>query len=221
MDQRPSRHPSSNPLGRAFGSQRRQKRQPETMTQALAEEKSSARVRAKRVRAQAAAAAARAGEALAEAASGLPVAPGACVSAYWPMGDEMDTRPLLAALHGRGHPLALPVVVAADTPLIFRQWRPGARLESAHFGTSVPEESAAELEPDVLFVPLLAFDHAGYRLGYGGGFYDRSLQALRARKPVLAVGVAFAGQRVASVPRDSYDQPLDWVVTESGLHAFG
>ena len=144
-------------------------------------------------------------------------APDCAISAYWPMGDEFDTRPLLNRLHHRGNPCALPVVAARGCPLVFRAWTPQTVLIPADFGTSVPPDSAAEVTPCVLIVPLLAFDRRGYRLGYGGGFYDRTLAHLRADGwPVLAVGIAFAAQRIDRVPTDATDQRLDWLVTEVG-----
>ncbi len=140
---------------------------------------------------------------------------GCVVSAYWPIGSEIDPRPLMSYLHEHGHPVALPVTPARGNPLVFRAWRPDDTLEAAGFGTQVPLASQPELTPRVLIVPLLAFDRAGYRLGYGGGYYDRTLARLRESDPVLAVGVAYAAQEVAAVPRDGGDQPVDWVVTEA------
>ncbi len=147
----------------------------------------------------------------------VPLAPGAVVSGYWPIGDELDIRPLLVSLDRRGHPLCLPVVTGRGRPLVFRVWRPGDPLAPASFGTQVPPEGAPERDPQALLVPLLAFDDAGYRLGYGGGFYDRTLARLRAANPTtLAVGVAFAAQRVEAVPHTAADERLDWIVTERG-----
>jgi 5-formyltetrahydrofolate cyclo-ligase len=145
----------------------------------------------------------------------IPMRPGAVVSAYWPMRDELDPRPTLDALHLRGHGIGLPVVIGAGRPLVFRAWRPGDRLEEAAFQTMVPTSDAAEVRPDVLLVPLLAFDREGYRLGYGGGFYDRTLAQLRAVADVVAVGVAYAGQEQLVVPHEATDQRLDWIVTEA------
>ena len=141
------------------------------------------------------------------------------VSGYWPIGDEIDVRGLMIALHQRGHSIVLPVVVAPSMPLAFRAWEPDDRLETSVFGTSVPPTGAPELKPQVLLVPALEIDDAGYRLGYGGGYYDRTLQQLRnplreARRPV-AVGVSFACQRVKGTPHGENDQRLDWIVTES------
>jgi 5-formyltetrahydrofolate cyclo-ligase len=144
----------------------------------------------------------------------VPVPEGATVSGYWPIRGEIDVTPLLLALAARGHPVALPVVAAAGRPLVFRAWREGDAMEAGPYGISEPLASAPALIPQILLVPLLAFDRAGYRLGYGGGFYDRSLAALRGMGTVVAVGAAWAAQEVAEVPRGSLDQRLDWVVTE-------
>lgn len=146
--------------------------------------------------------------------AGVPREPDAVVSGFWPMGDELDIRPALKRLAAAGHPLALPVVVKRGEPLIFRRWRVGDALVRAGFGTSVPAPEAEVLDPSFLLVPLLAFDRTGYRLGYGGGFYDRTLAKLRAVGPITAVGVAYAGQEVAEVLRGPHDARLDWIVTE-------
>jgi len=170
----------------------------------------------------ASAAAPEAGHALAARifdAIGLPE--GAPCSGFWPMGDELDLRPLLARLHFAGHPVGLPVMVKRGTPLLFRRWQPSDTLVPGGYGTSVPAPDQPVVEPRVLFVPLLAWDRAGYRVGYGGGFYDRTLQALRAGGLRLAVGVAFAAQEVEAVPRDEHDQRLDWIVTEREAVRFG
>jgi 5-formyltetrahydrofolate cyclo-ligase len=152
----------------------------------------------------------------------IEVPAGVAVSGFWPMGEEIDIKPLLAQLHASGHRVGLPVVVKKGEPLIFRHWHPGMALVAGGFGTEVPPPSAPELEPDVLIVPLLAFDAEGYRLGYGGGFYDRTLDKLRTGSAAdpLAVGVSYSAQHVARVPRDDFDQPLDWIVTEKAAHHF-
>ena len=139
---------------------------------------------------------------------------GATVSGFWPIGGEIDLAPVLRALAARGHEIALPVVVGRDQPLVFRAWRDGDEMSEGPWGIREPLESAPEIAPRVLLAPLLAFDRAGYRLGYGGGFYDRSLEGLRSRGDVTAIGAAWAGQEVPAVPHDVHDQPLDWMLTE-------
>lgn len=140
---------------------------------------------------------------------------GAIVSGYHPMGSELDCLPLMSAL-AETATTCLPVVAGTQKPLNFRVWRPGEPLEPAGFGTQVPAAEASGITPSVLLVPLLAFDARGYRLGYGGGFYDRTLAQLGTAK-VLAVGLAFGGQQVEEVPTGRFDLPLDAVVTEDGL----
>ena len=154
--------------------------------------------------------------------SAIQAPAGAAISGFWPMGDEIDIVPLLSQLHASGHPIGLPVVVGKGQPLIFRSWHPGLALVAGGFRTEVPPPGSAELAPEILIVPLLAFDAEGYRLGYGGGFYDRTLERLRGArgKRPLAIGVAFSAQHVTRVPRDHYDQPLDWIVTEKSAQAF-
>lgn len=144
---------------------------------------------------------------------------GECVAGYWPMRDEIDPLPLLEHLGAQGHPLALPVVVARDKPLSFRAWQHGDTLEQGDFNTQHPVASRPVVTPDVVLVPLLAFDDAGHRLGYGGGHYDRTLQQLR-KGSVLAVGLAYEGQRVSTLPLHENDQRLDWIVTEQGARHF-
>lgn len=142
-----------------------------------------------------------------------PPAPGACIGGFWPMGDEIDIRPLLRALAEAGHRLALPVTPRRGLPLVFRPWRWGEPLLPGRFGTSVPggEEAVA---PDLLLVPLLAFDRRGARLGYGGGYYDRTLALLPSAHPI---GVAYAAQEVGAVPTGPHDQPLPGIATEAGF----
>ncbi len=168
------------------------------------------------------AAGAKAGEALAH--RGLPVAkPNAApvISGFHPYQSEISTLPLLARLKAEGWITALPVVIAKATPLTFRAWAPGEALVSGIWDIQVPPETSPEVVPDVLLVPLLAFDPQGYRLGYGGGFYDRTLALLRARNPVVAIGIGFAGQAVDSVPHDGLDQRVDYVMTELATLACG
>jgi 5-formyltetrahydrofolate cyclo-ligase len=136
------------------------------------------------------------------------------------MAGELDIRPLMMELANQGCQLCLPVVVASKQPLVFRAWRPGDSFEAGLFGTLHPIAQSAVLEPDVLIVPLLAVDEEGWRLGYGGGFYDRTIEALGARKRVTAIGVGFNEQIVPEVPRDLTDQRLDWLLTDKRACAF-
>ena len=138
----------------------------------------------------------------------------AAVAGFMPLPGEIDTVPLMIRLHDAGAKLALPVCVARDRPLLFRAWHPGLGLVPDAFKIPAPPDDCEEIEPDVLIVPLAAFDRAGQRLGWGAGFYDRTLAFLRARKKIAAVGVAFTVQEVDSVPHGAHDEPLDWVLTE-------
>jgi 5-formyltetrahydrofolate cyclo-ligase len=153
-------------------------------------------------------------------ADGLAVPAAAAVASYWPVRDEADPRPLAAALAARGHPILLPRVAGPDQPLQFRLWRDGDPLRRSAAGICEPLADAPEQAPEAVLVPLLGFDSAGFRLGYGGGYYDRSLAALRARGPVVAIGIAFAGQEVEALPREPHDEALDAVVTERGVRFF-
>jgi 5-formyltetrahydrofolate cyclo-ligase len=147
----------------------------------------------------------------------FPLSPSAecnIVSAFYPYQSEIDARPLLAKLAGDGWTPCLPIVVARDQPLIFRRWYPGQRTVPGKWNIPQPDDDQPLLEPDVLLIPMLAFDRDGYRLGYGGGFYDRTLATLRARKPITAIGVAYAAQEVPHVPRGPLDQPIDFIMTE-------
>jgi 5-formyltetrahydrofolate cyclo-ligase len=140
---------------------------------------------------------------------------GAVVSAFWPLEGEIDTLPLIEGLVRRGCQVVLPVMQGAGLPLIFRAWTPGEPLVPAGYGTHEPVADKPEASPRLLIVPLLAFDRAGYRLGYGGGFYDRTLERLRKTGDVITTaGIAFAGQEVAEVPRGRFDQRLEFIVTE-------
>lgn len=150
----------------------------------------------------------------------LAIDVGAVVAGYWPMGTEMDPRPLLHHLDSAGHPCLLPVVTGADEALTFRRWHPGRPPPPGFRGIPEPGPDAPELRPRVVLVPLLAFDRDGGRLGQGGGHYDRTLAALDGTDgPVLAVGLAYAAQQVEQVPRGPWDRRLDWIITEQG--AFG
>ena len=145
----------------------------------------------------------------------VPMAPAAILSVYWPIRDELDSRPLMNQASAVGHTVALPVVGERGRVLTFRVWTPGMDLVGGPFGTSEPPPTAPAVRPDVLVLPLLAFDAESYRLGYGGGYYDRTVRALRRAGPApLVVGIAYAAQEVETVPRGARDERLDWIVTE-------
>jgi 5-formyltetrahydrofolate cyclo-ligase len=139
------------------------------------------------------------------------------VSAFYPYRSEIDTRPLLGFLAGEGWTTCLPIVLGEGLPLEFRRWLPGEPTIKGAMNIDRPGENAPIVEPDVLIVPMLAFDARGFRLGYGGGFYDRTLAKLRAKKTIVAIGAAYAAQQVEHVPHDAHDQPLDYVMTEREL----
>ena len=150
-----------------------------------------------------------------------PVQGRSVVSAFYPYETEIDTRPLLGHLAGEGWTTCLPIVIARGEPLVFRRWLPGEPTIAGVWGIPRPPDSSPLVEPDVLLVPLMAFDRRGYRLGYGGGFYDRTLALLRHKKPVVAIGVAYAAQEVDRVPHGDHDQPMDFVMTEKEVFACG
>lgn len=141
---------------------------------------------------------------------------GAPLAGYMPIRTEADPLPVMAAHVG---PVGVPVIVAPGKALIFHRWTPDCGMSVGPFGARVPTDGVP-MVPQVLIVPLLAFDARGYRLGYGGGFYDRTLASLRAQGRVLALGFAFGAQEVAQVPTDAFDQRLDGVVTENGVRHF-
>jgi 5-formyltetrahydrofolate cyclo-ligase len=136
------------------------------------------------------------------------------VSAFHSLRDEPDTLELLTALAGEGFATALPVVVGQGSPLVFRLWRPGDPTRSGAMSIAEPLEAAPAVEPDLLFVPLACFDRRGHRIGYGAGYYDRTLAGLRRIKPVHAIGVAYGVCEVAAVPYEAHDQSLDAIVTD-------
>lgn len=148
----------------------------------------------------------------------VSLAPREVVALYWPIRDELDCRPVLARLMDDGQPVCLPVVVGDEQPLELRLWEPGVPLYPAGFGTLAPPDDAPRVEPDVVIMPLLGFDDRGTRLGYGGGYYDRTLSALD-KQPRL-IGYAFAAQELDHIPRAPHDVPLDLVVTEEGVRQF-
>jgi 5-formyltetrahydrofolate cyclo-ligase len=144
--------------------------------------------------------------------------PGAIVAAYWPIRDELDCRPVLTQLMDSGQPVCLPVVLGEEQPLELRLWQEGVPLYPSGFGTLAPPEDAPHAEPDFVLMPLLGFDRLGTRLGYGGGYYDRTLDTL-SHRPKL-IGFAYAVQELEHVPREPHDVPLDAVVTEKGVRVF-
>lgn len=149
--------------------------------------------------------------------SAFEVPPDTEVAGYMPIGSEADPRALLFALEGAGAAVSLPVTLAAGAPLLFRRWRTGERLIEGRYGIPEPQEEAEIARPSLFLVPLLAFDARGTRLGYGAGHYDATLKAARRAGLVLAVGIAYAGQEAAHLPREAHDEALDAVATEQGV----
>lgn len=142
---------------------------------------------------------------------------GRILSGYMPMRNEVDPLPAMKAHEGI---VCVPIIPGKGVPLEFRQWTPDSKMIEGAFKALIPENGAV-VEPEVLIVPLLSFDARGYRLGYGGGYYDRTLEMLRAKRPTLAIGYAFAAQEVPEVPTEPTDQKLDLIITEKGLRWFG
>lgn len=138
------------------------------------------------------------------------------VSAFSSMHDELDTGPMMLRLAGDGYRVALPVMQGKGKPLLFRGWAPGDAMNEGIWGIREPKDDKPVLAPDIFLVPLLAFDPHGWRLGYGGGFYDRTLREARSARPIVAVGFALDEQEVDAVPHLDYDERLDWVLTPSG-----
>jgi 5-formyltetrahydrofolate cyclo-ligase len=155
-----------------------------------------------------------AAEAIAARKFPLAITPDTIVSGFMPLKSEINPLPLLQKLAEAGARLALPAVAGRGKPLIMRAWEFGAPLDRGQWGIREPKPGAPEVEPDILLVPLLAFDRAGYRLGYGAGYYDMTIHRLRALKPVAAVGIAFAAQEVPKIPTTPRDERLDLVLTE-------
>jgi 5-formyltetrahydrofolate cyclo-ligase len=162
----------------------------------------------------------RAAAAEAIALRGLPfeITPGTVVAGYAPIRSEIDPVPLMRKL--AGVQLALPVIMAGDQPLKFRAWSPNDRLQRGRLGILEPSVDAKEVIPDILLVPLAAFDRAGHRIGYGAGHYDRTLEQLRKMKAITAVGIAVAVQEVEAVPALLHDAALDYVLTETQMFDF-
>jgi 5-formyltetrahydrofolate cyclo-ligase len=156
------------------------------------------------------------------AARGLPfaVAPGTVIAGYAPIGSEFDPMPLLRRLADAGARLALPVIAGREQPLQFRSFSIGQALERGPLGISQPTAAAEVVVPNILLIPLAAFDRSGHRIGYGAGYYDRSIEVLRGGKRTIAVGLAFAVQEIELVPALPHDAVLDYVLTESDTFDF-
>lgn len=184
------------------------------MDPALTEHKAQARKAAFAARKAAfAAGQGQAAEILADLLAGFR---GKALAGYMPMRTEIDPLPAMAAHDG---PVGVPVIQGKGQALKFREWSPGCDLVEGAFGALIPAEGGW-IDPEVLIVPLVGFDARGYRLGYGGGFYDRTLEGLRARHATVAIGFAFDAQELAEVPIEPTDQRLDMIVTETGLRRF-
>jgi 5-formyltetrahydrofolate cyclo-ligase len=144
----------------------------------------------------------------------IAINPDTIASGFMPLKSEINPLPLLRKLAAAGAQLALPVVAGRDKPLIMRAYAVGDELASGQWGIRQPKAEAPEVAPDILIVPLLAFDRAGHRLGYGAGYYDMTITGLRARKPIVAIGIAYAAQEIEEVPITPRDARLDLVLTE-------
>ena len=153
---------------------------------------------------------------------GLPIEikPGTIVSGYSPIRGEIDPVALMRKLATAGAKLALPAIVARGKSLAFRAWSPDDRLMLGPLGIPEPSPAAAEVVPDIMLVPLAAFDRLGHRIGYGGGYYDYTLAHLRKVNAVVAVGLAFAAQEIETVPALAHDVALDYVLTEAQIFDF-
>ncbi|WGR95353.1 5-formyltetrahydrofolate cyclo-ligase [Bradyrhizobium sp. ISRA443] len=155
-----------------------------------------------------------AAEALAKRGAPFDITSGMIVSGYSPIRSELDPTPLMLKLAAKGARLALPCVNARGQSLTFRAWAPHERLMLGPLGIPEPSPAAAEVHPDVMLVPLAAFDRLGHRIGYGAGYYDYTFAHLRKAKHVIGVGLAFAAQETKAIPALSHDVPLDYVLTE-------
>ena len=163
---------------------------------------------------------AQAAQAIAQRGLPMELTAGAVVAGYSPIRSELDPTPLMQRLAAQGARLALPVITARGQSLRFRVWHAGDRLLPGSLGILEPSPAAAEITPDIVLVPLAAFDRAGHRIGYGAGHYDRTLAHLHKSKGFAAIGLAFAAQEVAAVPALPHDVALDYVLTESNLFDF-
>jgi 5-formyltetrahydrofolate cyclo-ligase len=144
----------------------------------------------------------------------VPLTPGATASGFFAIRSEINPLPLMRRLADRGLRLALPVVIGRGKPLVLRAWGFGDPMKRGQWGIREPEDSAPEVDPDIMLVPLAAFDRRGHRIGYGAGYYDMTIARVRAAKSVITIGVAFAAQEIDAVPDTPSDQPLDLVLTE-------
>lgn len=150
--------------------------------------------------------------------------PGQVISGYWTKGYEFDSAPLLETLDNHGFKCCLPVVNPDTLVMSFAEWKDGDELVKGKFDVLQPaiDESTQWLEPDIIIVPLLAFDRRGIRLGKGGGYYDATIADMRAKRSIVAVGLAYAQQAcLFNLPKEAHDQALDWVITPQGAHYFG
>lgn len=156
------------------------------------------------------------------AARGLPTAikPGSIVAGFMPMKSEINPLPLLRRLADAGAQLALPCIAGRGKPLIMRAWNFGDDFKAGQWGIREPLPEAPQVAPDILIVPLACFDRAGHRIGYGAGYYDMTIHALRANKTITAIGVAFALQEIPTVPASEHDERLDFVLTERDVLKF-
>jgi 5-formyltetrahydrofolate cyclo-ligase len=150
----------------------------------------------------------------------IPIAPGVIVSGFSPLKTEINPLPLMRRLAAAGARLALPVVAGRGKPLIMRSFTFGQALNEGVWGIREPKDDAPEVDPDILIVPLAAFDRRGNRIGYGAGYYDMTINRLRSVKSVVAIGIAYAAQEVSEVPTTSRDAPLDLVLTERDVIDF-
>jgi 5-formyltetrahydrofolate cyclo-ligase len=163
---------------------------------------------------------AAAAEAIAQRGLPIEITPGTIVAGYSPIRSEIDPAPLMRALAAQGARLALPAITARGQSLRFRAWHPGDRLLPGPLGILEPSPAAAEVVPDIVLVPLAAFDRKGHRIGYGAGHYDRTLAHLHKSKGFAAIGLAFAAQKVKTVPALQHDVALDYVLTEKQIFDF-
>ncbi len=188
----------------------------------LAQQKQELRNEARAARAKLKASAPDAARAIAKNfITSIPLLSNVVIAGYIAAHDEIDPRQLVTALRWRGAAIALPRVAAKGGPLAFHRWEQKAAPIIGAYGLFEAAPDWPPIKPSVVLVPLLAFDEDGYRLGYGGGYYDRSLRALRETGSVLAVGLSYEGQEIARIPHEATDEKLDWIVTEKGARKFG